>query len=298
MRKLVYLLAIIAFASCNQPSGFVINGTIEGAEGTVVLEKQTNRTWATLDSAQIVDGKFTFSGEVAFPETYYLSFGKRKKAMLFLENSEISVVGKVDSLRGVVVTGSKTHDEYNAFNSKLEEVSKSMMSKYREARKLQGEEKTEEAEKLMAEVDELYRQTMDMQRQFIRENPASFVAPFFLSKIFYDMDADTLEAYLNGFDEKLAVSPIIENFRERVTNLRKVAIGQKAPDFEMLDPDAKIVKVTSIYPANKYTLIDFGLPGVALAVRKIQMLLPFITIIKQKDLVFMVYLLIVKKRRG
>ena len=45
------------------------------------------------------------------------------RTQFYLENSEMTITGKLDSLYGAKITGSKTQDEYNGFVNSLNALS-------------------------------------------------------------------------------------------------------------------------------------------------------------------------------
>jgi peroxiredoxin len=79
----------------------------------------------------------------------------------------------------------------------------------------------------------------------------------FLSQIQYSKDAVELEAMVNALDPRLAVVPSIVRMREHIDAMKKVAIGQIAPDFSQNDQSGKPVRLSDVYSKNEYTLIDF-----------------------------------------
>ena len=55
-------------------------------------------------------------GAIDYPQMVQLVAGNtRKRTSFYLENSEITVKGSLDSLFKAKVTGSKTQDEYKSF---------------------------------------------------------------------------------------------------------------------------------------------------------------------------------------
>ena len=55
-------------------------------------------------------------GAVKYPEMIQLvARDTRMRTSFYLENSEITITGNLDSLFNAKITGSKTQDEYNGF---------------------------------------------------------------------------------------------------------------------------------------------------------------------------------------
>ncbi|HDR52377.1 MAG TPA: AhpC/TSA family protein [Mariniphaga anaerophila] len=259
MKKVLVFIAAVAFFACSQPEkGFEITVNIEGAEGQILLEKRGASQWIPVDTADIVGGTAVLKGEVAVPEDHYLSvMGQRAKTILFVENTKMTVTGNADNLEQITVTGSKTHDEYNEVNRRIQEIGEEYMALYQQAREAAAAGNEEQAAQLMQQVEAMYESTNTMQADFVRNNPGSFAAPYFLSRVQFGMEVDELDKLVSALDPKLKEVPSIVALAERIEKLKTVAVGQIAPDFTMNDPDGNPVKFSEIYKQNEYTLIDF-----------------------------------------
>jgi hypothetical protein len=252
MKKVLFFIAAVAFFACSmQEKGFDITVNLEGAEGQILLEKRGASQWIPVDTADIVDGKAVLKGEVVTPEDHYLSvMGQRAKTILFVENTEMTVSGNVENLEQIAVTGSQTHDEYNEVNSRIQETGEEYMALYQEAREVAAAGDEAKAAELMQQVEEMYESTNTMQADFVRNNPESYAAPYFLSRVQYGMEVDELDKLVNALDPKLKEVPSIVALTERIEKLKTVAVGQTAPDFTMNDPDGNPVKFSDIYKQN------------------------------------------------
>lgn len=258
MKKYFVLILGIALFACSQKSGFKINVNLEGAEGKVVLEERKDGNWVGVDTADVVDGKAVLEGNVEMPGAYYVSvLGQRAKTLIFVENTNMTVSGKADSIRFAKVTGSVTHDEYAKLDEQMQKVSDEYMAIYQEARSASAAGDTAKANELMDEVEKLYESTETMQEDFVKNNPASYATPYVLAGIQYGKEADELEALVNALDPKIQLSPMIVDLKEKVEKLKKVAVGQVAPDFTQNDADGNPVKFSDVYSQNKVTLLDF-----------------------------------------
>ena len=260
MRNIFYLFVIaIAFAACDKPvPQFTINGTIEGlADGTIYLKQRIAGESVTLDSVKSVGGKFVLKGAVAVPEMCMIVLGERKQVPIIMENKEIQVVGKVDDLKNVSITGSASQDEMKALNVKgavLNEKMKELYGKYTEAKKAAN---ALEIAFLEEQLDSLDNRQTAMQKDFVTGNPNSFVAPVILQQIQYGMDADEIQGYLTKFSPEVMKSSSAKALAERVTVLQSVAVGKIAPDFTQNDSIDTPVKFSDVYAKHEYTLIDF-----------------------------------------
>ncbi len=258
MKKYLVLIFAVALFACTQEKGFKISVNLEGAEGQVILEDRGAGGWIPVDTADVVEGVAVLEGEVAYPKGYYLSVdGNRAKTMVFVENTQMTITGKADSLNMVKVTGSTTHDEYETLNSKIQEVSKKYMELYQESRAANAAGDTTKGRELMEQVNELYESVGVMQEDFVKEHPASYVTPFFLSRLQYGKDVDELEAMVDALDPKLDSVQEIIDIKVQIAALKKVAVGQIAPDFTQNDADGNPVKFSDIYSQHELTLLDF-----------------------------------------
>lgn len=258
MKKYLVLILAVALFACSQEKGFKINVDLQGAEGQVVLEERVAGEWVALDTADVVDGVAVLEGAVTVPTPCYLSVvGKRAKTLVFVENKPMTITGHADSLRFVKVTGSVSHDEYQGVNSKIEEVSKKYMALYQESRAANAAGDTTKAKELMEQVNTLYESTGVMQEDFVKENPASYVSPFYLSRIQFGKSAGALDSLVNALDPKMMEVQSVIDLKAHIAKMKAVEVGQIAPDFTQNDKDGNPVKFSDIYSKNELTLIDF-----------------------------------------
>jgi len=257
MKKYIIIGLCAALFGCSQP-GYRMDVELEGATGKMLLEQRQGRNFQAIDTVQIVDGKASFKGEVPYPDVYFLSVeGSPQKAMLFIENTKMKVSGHVDSLRTIRVTGSPVNDEYAGIRKELDKGSEEGMKKYQEYQSAVQSGDKEKSTRLMEEVEALFDAQNNKIVDFVKNNPSSWVTPLFLSQIQQNMEIEELEPLLASLDTTLNVVPALKTIKERGVKLKKVAVGQTAPDFTQNDPDGKPVKLSDIYKGNEYTLIDF-----------------------------------------
>ena len=260
MKKFSYLLiAAILMAACTSKPHFVLKGKIEGSDKLVfLLQKKDAGKFITIDSAVSRNGSFTIKGgEVAYPQMVQLLAGKTGKGSSFyLENAEMTITGSLDSLSVATITGSKTQDEYTSYlksNKPLSDEYSKVYIDYQMANRSGDAPKVATLEKL---ADSLQTAITSLQKNFVKNNPASFVSPAILVSLSYDMDATEIESVLNAMDPKVAATPQMLLLKERVSVMKAVAIGQKAPDFTLNNVDGNPVALSSkIGP--KLLLIDF-----------------------------------------
>lgn len=260
MKKFIYLLTvIILIAACSSEKGYVVKGKIEGSDSiTFYLQKREAGKIISIDSAVSKRGAFVLKGgSVEYPQLIQLVAGNtRKRTSFYLENSVITVTGTLDSLFKAEISGSKTQNEYKALiesNKPLGNIYSRMIAEYQDAAQSGDASKNADIQKRM---DSIQTEMMNNQKNFIMNNPSSYVIPSILGSISYDMEADELEAIINKLDTALVSLPQIVSLKERVIIMKTVAIGRKAPDFTMNDTEGKPVSLSS-RTGSKLLLIDF-----------------------------------------
>lgn len=261
MKRMLYIImSAVWIVSCQTSPKYLINGTIEGMEnGLVTLEKRVDGQWVTMDSAQLDKGSFRFAGALATPEMVYLSVsGINGKIPFFLENSKIGISFHPDSMDNALITGSASHDLYLAYQDgqkTFQEKARSLSDEYAEAQNRGDEAQTKEIGK---KFDDLWAEQIGFTRDFIAANPASIVSAYLIrTQLMYEMEWEELDSITNTLDSSLAASDYVRFLRERVDVLRRVAVGQAAPDFTQNDPDGNPVALSSMVGKSKLLLVDF-----------------------------------------
>jgi peroxiredoxin len=228
-----------AVAALNVPAdGFAIHGEVTGfADGTTValLNGQTGTPEA---ETRIVKNKFAFAGKVAAPDFKIVLFNKQPPYLvLFLDNSTVNIKASKDALGEAVVTGSATHKDYETLLQAIQPYQKLFAENAAEG---DGDK-----DKALAAIE-----------QFIKQHPASFVAP--LAIIRYNQlseDAVKMEAMYNDLNGTLKASSMGTYIAQQIAESKKNAIGTMLPDFTQPDTTGAPVSLSSL--RGKFVLVDF-----------------------------------------
>jgi peroxiredoxin len=260
MKKCIYLVLIFSIiVSCTSKTQYVVKGKIEGSDSiTFYLQKRDAGQTVTIDSAVSKNGSFTIrGGAVKYPQLIQLVAGStRKRTAFYLENSVITITGTLDSLFNAKITGSKTQDEYNAFlesNKALSDKYSRSYQDYQAARKTNNAERLAQIEK---QADSIQNEMTKLQKDYVKNNPASFVTPSILANLSYEMSPEELESMINALDTAVAALPQIQSLKERLVVMKSVSVGQKAPEFTMNDAKGNPVSLSSKI-GSKLLLVDF-----------------------------------------
>ncbi|MCW3467565.1 TlpA disulfide reductase family protein [Chitinophaga nivalis] len=218
-----------------------------------------------LDSAQVKDGKFTFTGNLEEPILASLmlvqkstdkpvSMGRDMLA-IYLDKGNISV-NTTDSISKAVVTGSKANDDYKQLNELLREVnahSRVLETKYRE---LYAKKDTAGMKALDAEFDKADEEEKKIEKEFLLQHTSSPIAMYLVNQVAgYDIKPTEIEPIYKKLDKTARNSPSGKEFSRRLEAARKTAVGQEAIEFSQADADGKAISLSSF--RGKYVLVDF-----------------------------------------
>jgi peroxiredoxin len=260
MRKSFYLiLTVFILASCNNKKQdvYTINGTITGVtSGKVFLQKRDLDKFVKTDSAEIKDGKFTFTGKVAIPEMRYLTVDQKETNLpFFIENAEFTITAYADSLDKSIVKGGPTQELFKSYISGSDAYDKKMNDLY--VSYMQAKQVGDSLQ--LAKIDSSYnvieKEKTAFTNDFIKKNPKSVVAPYLVISNAYQYELPALDSITASFDTSLAKSGYVISLKERIAILKSVEVGQPAPDFTMNDTAGKPVMLSSL--KGKILLVDF-----------------------------------------
>lgn len=253
---LVFALAVLSCQSAKDQ--YSIKGSIKGVEiGKVYLQKLVDGQPQSVDTANVVDGKFTFKGKMEMPDIRFLRLNEQEYfAQFFLDNSSITVVANKDSLRNTKITGSPTHDVFKIYIAEMEKLSnevKALQDKYQSAMSVNN---TEAAEKAKIDYQAMIDNNKVYTKNFVKEHSNSIVSAYItLYQLANQLDGAELESITSKFAPEISKSEYVVKLNELVQEQKKTAIGAVAPDFTMNDADGKPIQLSSL--KGKIVLVDF-----------------------------------------
>ena len=218
MKKLIISLTVITlFAACSQAPSFTVTGELTGIEGTVYLTHKVDGAWANADSADLVEGKFTFNGTVAGPEQYLLTFKANKRVYVpfFLENSPINIKADLKNPAGNEITGSATQDvmtKYGEAMKVFQEQEMELKKAYGSAVQAKDEEKMK---KIVADYNELQEEKATASKNFIRNNNKSFASAFIASQMTQGKEADEIDELIALLDASLLETDVVVGMKKK-----------------------------------------------------------------------------------
>lgn len=271
MKKIIaYAISILPVAAfAQQVQTFTIKGKIgsynKPAEVYLAYRLGANKQ---IDSAQITNGSFQFTGKILNPTGASLLLDHTGAGIahpdsaadvlpLYIEPGQINITG-TDSAATAKITGSKINDD----NQKLTAMLSPIMSK---AKDLAEEQKTASpAQRNSAEyqnqMEQRYKELQMEQKAalklFIQQNPDSYLSLLALYSVGGPSpDPEELDSLYAGLSPAIKATEQAKMFKTSLDGLRKTAVGAVAPDFTENDVNGKPVKLSSF--RGKYVLLDF-----------------------------------------
>lgn len=253
----MYIAVIAIVAACSKAPSYNISGEITNIDGTIYLTHKFDGKWVNIDSTILVDGKFNFDGSVNAPKQYLLTFKKIKRISIpfIIENSEISITADVKNRPAAKIKGSASQDVMNIYRNEMLPFNKKgreLNSKYREASKNKDSKKMEE---IVAEFGKMDKAMIDASLNFIKNHNNSLAAAIVASQQ-ENEDPTEIDKLVALLDESLMTTDELVSMKKKADALRKVEIGQMAPDFTMNDPKGNPITLSSLF-GKGYLLVDF-----------------------------------------
>lgn len=273
MKYLSYiLLCCLPFLGKAQQK-FSISGDIKNVKGSgkVYLALVQDGRYANVDSAIAKNGKFKFTGQLAYPQNALLNLRRQdnqtKKLVneqlgLFLENSKIKVNG-VGSLKDAKVFGSKTNEErlrldaqINPITQKIIKIQNEFIDKKKEDLYVDGKMlpyAAQAADSMRSHIEQIKNLNID----FVKSHSNSFYAmDVFMTKIIGNkFDPAVAEPIFEGLSEELKNSTLGLQAKNKIQVAKRMTVGRQATDFIQKDVHDQDFTLSSL--RGKYVFVDF-----------------------------------------
>ena len=272
MKQFITMLFLLVSANSFAQKGFTISGDVSKVKDLIakVYLNYYADGKSTMDSAEVKEGKFSFTGTLADPVMGSLRAkyqevpgAKSMKAIsynrdikqVFLENSKIKIAS-VDSFANATIKGSKSHTAYVSWTDLTKEETAQSAALNKEYSEFYKKKDQAGMDKIDAAFDKLTEQKNIKNKQYLKDNASSPIAMFVLKQYAgYDINADDVEPMLLALPEQLRASPAGKDMTEKLETAKKTGVGKMAMDFTQNDTLGIPVSLSSF--RGKYVLIDF-----------------------------------------
>ena len=220
---LLFMLALSINAKAQTSQKVNLSGSVDNLKiEKVYLQKYENKTYVTIDSSEIKDGRFSFSKSIVLPEIYGLSFTSNvdnpfTSYLVFLDNGNINVkLDSIDDFKNTIVDGSK--------------------------------------EQLLYE--NLLNDSVDI-KDVARKHPKSIAALYIFYRYYsYKMSPSDIRSTIALFDKSLQTSTYAKAMYDLAKTISEVDTDKQAPDFIAFTSNNEEVHPLTL-AKRKYLLIDF-----------------------------------------
>ena len=275
---LIFTIIGLLFLGCKpeeKRTDYIIKGNAKGVYNGVrahLKEKDQNGRERILDTAIVVDEKFTFTGKVTSPKPSILSVNSVNGNLNFmLENSIIDITIDKANISQSQVSGSVSQTEFDAYNQGYAKLKKESVDLQNELRSIHRQLSSGSSEQLQSKKDSLTdlftairQKEQDYPLNFTRTNTDSYYSLVIIEREISKKNAnikDYQEAFNNLNSELQSSAPglhIKANLTKPMVAFEtksRVDIGKIAPNFEAPTPEGKTVSLNDI--KGKVTIIDF-----------------------------------------
>lgn len=213
-----------------------------------------------VDSALIVNGAFSFKGDVIDPNNATLVIDhagtgiqkldpKSADALgFFIDKDSINVVSATDSVANGKVTGSVAEADYEKLVAQLRPIN-AMAQQFKASSSSMTPDQKEAKEK------EIQKKQIGVLEDFVRQNPKSYFSMYAIAQLGPVLDVSELAPLFDKLDPSLKNTEPGKQIKRSIDALLPTALGAIAPDFTQNDPNGNPVKLSSF--RGKYVLIDF-----------------------------------------
>jgi len=266
MKKFVLItLACLPLFVFAQDGKFTVQGTLGtyNAPAKVYIQYRVEKKVKT-DSATLKNGSFQFSGTVAGDPVYAnLMFNAKGTGInykdyksIYLEKGTITING-TDSLSKARVAGTKANEDNTRYDAALKPINDAydaLEAKKKAATPEQQKSDAFDKENNKAEK-EIEAQEAEINKQFIKDNPDSYISMVALEGYAYGADYVDIAPLFEGLSPAVKATKAGKEFAERLPKIKAIALGAIAPEFAEADTSGKVVSLSSF--RGKYVLIDF-----------------------------------------
>jgi len=253
-------LLLVVLLSCNnkengENDGYSITGKVNNPEkeGYVVLEELTDESLKKVDSVKVnVDGTYKLEGKIKEPGFYRVNFFDKQQIIIVLENEAIEVNADGSDQAGFAeVNGSKATDDFLGINKLAEEFQTKMQDMQIQV----SSQEVIDTPKVQQEFEAMRTDYVERIKDSIRAMGPGVTAIFATNYLDKEQDFEFFDSLADVLEKELPDSKYTKLFVDNIKGLRKVAVGNEAPNISLANPEGKTVTLESL--RGKYVLIDF-----------------------------------------
>ena len=274
MKNFILYISIFAFAfSCNtEPEipadTYLINVEAKGVYNGIrayIVNFDERRRQITIDTAMVINEKFSFMGNSNIPSIRYLTVdGVKNNLPFILEEGILNIELNKDNIENSLKTGTENNELFQDYLNELKTKSSGIQSLRNELNTASRENLTTKIDSLKLVYKEVTKDIYFFHHEFINKHKDSDFSLVLLESKMRDNKFDlnkvkenfeSLKPIIEKSNDNKYIAGLIETFIKKNEASKAFDIGQIAPDFSAPTPDGDIIKLSDI--KGKVTLIDF-----------------------------------------
>ena len=260
LKKSILVVFAVLAISCAKENKYVVSASIDGVEDgrKVYLNIVDGNKLSAIDTVEVTNNAFTFTGTVEAPDVYFISIDQiRNNFPFILENDNIDLTMYKDSINASTIEGTKENALLQEYTKKVNVISKEIMALRKENMEAQKANDTAWMNSLKGEYEALVKKGEEFDTQFIRDNNSSLMGPFILERKVRgrDINANELKELFDAFSGELQQSRAGKNISEVLEPALATAIGSIAPNFTGPTPEGEMLALNDV--KGKIRILDF-----------------------------------------
>ena len=246
--QLLLCAAVLGVTACTEQStstGYTIDGVISGVSGKVYLSVFEGKQPRVIDSTEVMNGAFRFTGEVSVPIYAAVEAQDGAISRFFLENRPIRITGSAAAPQDIRVTGSTNDSLYRVFCLQYDSLGN-----------LSNAPEVQASSSMMA--DSLRQVQFRWAENFVRQHAGSVVAAYVLFRhLSYEMSAEELRRALTELGPSARSSVYGGLLKSMSEALTRTAVGQPYVDITLPDTTGTDCPLSQSVGEGRYVLLDF-----------------------------------------
>ena len=263
MKKISLAVLCLLAVACNKvkENTYEVTVAIDGIEDgkLAYLQKpQENAAPVTVDTLEIKDGKFTFSGESMTPEIHYILVDGVRGAMpIVLEEGKINVTAYKDSIGLSKIEGTPSNNDYTSFIQGSRKIANKMNALRNELMSASQGGDTAIVATLQESYQSVQKQANQYEKDFVKSNPNSYMSLLIFEQLFYSngLTEEEIPALFNTLSEEVKALERAKKVKTNIDAMLSTSIGGTAPDFSAPTPEGATLSLAQA--KGKVTIVEF-----------------------------------------
>lgn len=262
MKIVIIIFVTIGWlTACSSRQETVIEAQLSNIEDQKVYwVEEINGAYKVLDSAEMVNGHFSFQTTNVYPRIALLSLSRKKIVKkILVEAGKLHLKCDVSDFMTAPLKGGQYNEILADYQSKERALRDEMIDvdmRYSEmVRNLPAEEFSVKKQEIEERYSSLKERVKFSQDSMIAANKANIVGAYIVAGRSYN-SSESVDKALSELSPEMPANKMIDDLKQlkKVLDI-KVEVGKIVPDFELSTPDGKKIKLSSL--RGKVVLIDF-----------------------------------------